>query len=94
MASWGSQAYLSATLLVVGDVLELDYENEGEVIPELLASEDDDEDRIFIPSPKAAKPDDLLAHQEGKRVLQKIFGSFGSFRYGAAEPDLQSLVQE
>ncbi|KAK5623924.1 hypothetical protein CRENBAI_025414 [Crenichthys baileyi] len=43
-ASWGSQADLATALSPLEDVLELDYEDEDEVIVELLVSEDDDED--------------------------------------------------
>lgn len=67
MASWGSQVDLAATLSPAKDNLELEYdENKEEVIPQLLVSEDDDEDSFFLPSPLDAKPNALLAHREDK----------------------------
>ncbi|MEQ2242516.1 hypothetical protein ILYODFUR_036585 [Ilyodon furcidens] len=64
-ASWGSQADLATALSPLEDVLELDYEDQDEVILELLVSKDDDEDELFILSPQAAKPGAPLVPREG-----------------------------
>lgn len=67
---WGSQLDLAVAPTPAEDILELDYEEDDEVISELLVSKDHNyDDEIFIPSTQAAKPGILsLSWDEEERV--------------------------
>ena len=65
-ASWGSQLDLASAPLPEEDVLELDYrEEEDDMLSEILISEDEDEDDIFITPARAAKPATYAASRDG-----------------------------
>ena len=64
-ASWGSQLGLAAVPPQEEDVLELDYGDDEDGTSELLISEDEEEDDIFITPARAAQPAASVASWDG-----------------------------
>ena len=64
-ASWGSQLDLAAVPPQEEDVLELDYRDDEDGTSELLISEDEEEDDIFITPGRAAQPAASVASWDG-----------------------------
>ncbi|KAG8004508.1 hypothetical protein GBF38_008765 [Nibea albiflora] len=64
-ASWGSQLDLATGPPQEEDVLLLDYGDDEDGAPELLISEDEDEDDIFMTPARAAQPTASAASRDG-----------------------------
>ena len=64
-ASWGSQLELAADPPQEEDVLVLDYGDDEECASDLLISEDEDEDDIFMTPARAAQPAASVASRDG-----------------------------
>ena len=64
-ASWGSQLEIGADPPQEEDVLVLDYGDDEECASDLLISEDEDEDDIFMTPARAAQPAASIASRDG-----------------------------
>ena len=64
-ASWGSQLKLAADPPQEEDILVLDYGDDEECASDLLISEDEDEDDIFMTPARAAQPAASVASRDG-----------------------------
>ena len=66
-SSCGSQLNLAVDLPQKEDILELDYGEDGNAASELLISEDEEEDDIFITLAWAAQPAASVASRDGDK---------------------------